>query len=215
MRRVARRSRRRRRQRWRRDGGGGDGCLYRGVEISRECLEKKLEVDKNYLHSPQRGAGGGVTTSQAARDQALRYSCPHHACLCSVKHNVRDESLIHDFFKTGFSRTTQASKIDGACLRGRSSQPPHRPLLPREWQRRRPFVVLPPSSSSCLLGRGKARVAPAPLVLQQSSHHIKLCAAGRIFVTALKYSIFGRFSHVSSTQFTLFTFSHLAHLYVK
>ena len=67
-------------------------------------------------HSPQRGAGGGVATSQAARDEALRNSCPHHACLYSVKHNVREESLIHDFFKTGFSRTHKHQR----CLPARA-----------------------------------------------------------------------------------------------
>ena len=109
----------------------------------------------------------------------------------------------------GFSRTTQASKIDGACLRGRSSQPPHCPLLPCQWQRRRPFVVLPPSSSSCLLRRGKARVAPTPLMLQQSSHHIKLCAACSQSHICDRFEIFNIWKIFSCQLHTV----HIIHLF--
>ena len=66
------------------------------------------------------------------------------------------------------------------CLRGRPSQPPHGPLLPRQRQRRRPCLGLPPSPSAAaaaLRRGGEARVAPASLLLKQTSHHCSALAA--------------------------------------
>ena len=129
-----------------------------------------------------------MTTSQAARDQALRNSCPHHACLYSVKHNVREESLIHDFFKTGFVEQ-HISIRDRWCLPARAlfsaSAPSSSPLpVAASTSIRRspafelelPAATREGKSSSC--SSGAPAVLPSHQVMCSRSH---ICDGFEIF----------------------------------